>query len=139
MTRLKICHFSRQLDDVFKKLLKLWKLGGREAIMTDTKCQVVDVVKTLFVTKSDDLVKAKRSLLIPTWKVRDQFGNHQDEEKLYMLEKRKNCRKFESWRKKNKVYIHQKWKLEKLEKKRRIWLSGLLNTVWKCLLSHLKD
>ena len=67
MTRLKICHFSRQLDDVFKKLLKLWKLGGgREAIMTDTKCQVVDVVKTLFVTKSDDLVKAKRSLLIPT-------------------------------------------------------------------------
>ena len=64
MTRLKICHFSRQLDDVFKKLLKLWKLGGREAIMTDTKCQVVDVVKTLFVTKSDDLVKAKRSLLI---------------------------------------------------------------------------
>ena len=66
MTRLKICHFSRQLDDVFKKLLKLWKSEGREAIMTDTKCQVVDVVKTLFVTKSDDLVKAKKSLLIPT-------------------------------------------------------------------------
>ena len=56
--------------------------------MTDTKCQVVDVVKTLFVTKSDDLVKAKRSLLIPTWKVRDQFGNHQDEEKtLHAWEK----------------------------------------------------
>ena len=34
-----------------------------------------------------------------------------------MLEKRKNCRKFESWRKKNKVYIHYKVEIGKVGEK----------------------